>query len=328
MAADDNIDAMLGQHGGNLAAIAARYPDAAAPYIDLSTSINPYPYPFPAIKNEWLSRLAEPGAMRAAEQAAGRYYGGQAVLAAGMQPLMLALAALRLHESGPSRVGVVTPTYSEHAPVWRALGHAVVEAKAIGECDVAIVCNPNNPDGKIIQAAELMLLATRVDWLIIDESFGDLIPGMGMAGARDNIIVLRSCGKFFGAAGLRVSAAITSESRARWLRDVMGPWPVSTAACHILPVMLDDVKWTEAMREKLAEEALEWRGVLARYFTPVGYTDLFTLVEHDDAAGWHAHLMQAGILARRFDYNPRWLRFGLPGKSQVARIEAALAAYA
>ncbi len=317
--------------------IAACYPQAPRPFIDLSTGINPYPYVFSEIEPEWFHRLAEHVQVANAHQAAAEYYHVENVdtiaLASGMQPLMFALAALRFKEYGISNIAVFLPTYSEHEHVWRAMNHSIVPVKKLMEAagnDVVIICNPNNPDGRIISASELITLAeelaTHNGWLIVDESFADIMPELSISSRLQhakNIVVMRSCGKFFGAAGLRVSSAITPKPWAEWLRVVVGPWPISTLACHVVPTMFSDKKWIQDMRVQLAEESKNWRNILSAHFSIVGYTDLFTLVESDDAARWHQHLMSQGILVRQFDYNPRWLRFGLPPRSALPRIEKA-----
>ena len=345
------------QHGGNLSMIAALYPDAPQPWIDLSTGINPYPYPLPSHQPEWHHRLADHADMQAALEAVAthlfasfprrresslsakspvdsedsRLRGNDTItLSPGMQPLMFALAALRLKNHGASRISILSPTYREHATTWQTMGHTIIPAASIedmAQSDVAILCNPNNPDGRTHTPQQLLALARQVDWLIVDESFADLTPELSIASQvanADNIAVLRSCGKFYGIAGMRVSMAIAPVQWTQWLRVATGSWPISTQACHLLPKMLHDEAWITAMRNQLTQESAHWRGVLSQYFTLVGHTPLFTLVSTENTAVWHAHLAAQGILTRKFSYNPHWLRFGLPDRSSLPRVETAL----
>ncbi|MDE3038780.1 MAG: aminotransferase class I/II-fold pyridoxal phosphate-dependent enzyme, partial [Pseudomonadota bacterium] len=182
---DVNTGKAIEQHGGNLSQIAARYPQAPKPFIDLSTGINPYAYPLPGIEPEWFHRLAECSEVAAAHNAAAKYYQAAnpdtITLAAGMQPLMFALASLRIKECGGSKVSILSPAYGEHERVWRAMGHKVANVEALDNPapgGVVIVCNPNNPDGRIIPPSRLMQLAESLaahdGWLIVDESFADL----------------------------------------------------------------------------------------------------------------------------------------------------------
>lgn len=331
-----NINEGIEQHGGNISRMAQLYPRVRQPWIDLSTGINPYSYPLPPIDVAWLHRLSDPAQLQAATASAAIYYRaaspGNVVLASGMQPLMFALASLRYKQYGPTRVRVIFPSYTEHARIWQSMGHAVTPSGTItNDADVLILCNPNNPDGKTIPGAELIAiannLATHHGWLIVDESFMDLTPEHSVVSAIDacpNIIVLRSCGKFFGVAGLRVSAAIASAEISEFLRIAAGPWPISTAACQVLPAMLADVAWSSSMRVQLEKEAMRWRALLSHYFSIVGHCALFTLVETDHAKRWHQRLGEQGIIVRQFDYNKRWLRFGLPEAGQWERVQNAL----
>ncbi len=135
---------------------------------------------------------------------------------------------------------------------------------------------------------------------------------------------MRSCGKFFGIAGLRVSAVIAPKEISDYLRVVVGDWSIATPVCGALPTMFSDREWIEKTRLKLEQESEIWRTILAKYFTIIGCTSLFTLVEADDANRWHERLAKQGILVRKFDYNKRWLRFGLPDKKDLERVELSL----
>lgn len=322
------------QHGGNLSVIAAKYPNAPRPFIDLSTGINPYPYPLSELTPEQIHRLADRADMTKAVQSAATHYRAtdeNITLASGMQPLMFALAALRLKDHGHAKVAIASPTYSEHASVWQALGHTIVDGN---EGDVVIVCNPNNPDGRTIAPTTLLALAAQMKerggWLIVDESFADVAPGLSITAELsrlDNIAVLRSFGKFYGLAGLRVSLAITPPLWSEFLRAATGPWPISTYACQQLPALFADTPWHQAMRTQLETESKTWRDLLAKYFTIVGHTPLFTLLESANAAGWADYLASQGILVRSFHDYPKWLRVGLPDQTFFTRIAQACAQF-
>ncbi len=323
----NNIDGVFTQHGGNLSFISENFPDAPRPFIDLSTGINPYPYQLNMNEADSF-RLADIRQMEKARKAAAQYYGAKPEninLAAGMQPLMFALAALRLQKFGVAKVTILSPTYSEYESLWQAAWHQIINVQNIDDLaggDVAIICSPNNPDGKIYSPEQLKQLKN--DWLIVDESFADLSPHPNPLPEGEGIIVFRSCGKFFGIAGLRVSAAIAPQEISDYLRLVVGDWSLATPVCNALPAMFADSEWIEETRVKLAQEAEIWREILAKYFTIIGYTSLFTLVKTDDANSWHEHLAKQGILVRKFDYNNRWLRFGLPDKKYIERVEQVL----
>lgn len=323
----DNINSVFTQHGGNLSFIAQNFPDAPKPLIDLSTGINPYPYPL-QLDMALAGRLADVAEMEEAHKAAATYYGvshENITLAAGMQPLMFAIAAFHFRKHGATKVAILSPTYSEYEKIWKAAGHIVINVHKLEELaqgEVAIICNPNNPDGKIYSSGELAKLQNKL--LIIDEAFADVIPLPNHPPEGEGIVKMRSCGKFFGIAGLRVSVAIASDEISEYLRLVMGDWAISTPVCKALPTMFADKDWIEKTKVKLNMESEIWRNILAKYFNIIGYTELFTLVEAEGADYYFIKLARAGILVRKFSYNNRWLRFGLPDKKNLERIEAAL----
>ncbi|MFM9577931.1 hypothetical protein, partial [Streptomyces turgidiscabies] len=74
-----------------------------------------------------------------------------------------------------------------------------------------------------------------------------------------------------------------------------------------------DTDWIAMMRIALRGQAAALDAVLARRgFTPVGACPLFRLIETADAAALFERLAGRAILTRPFDYNPHWLRLGLP----------------
>lgn len=325
--ASDNIDNALSQHGGNLSLIAQHFPHAPRPFIDLSTGINPYAYPLTEIEGV-AQRLADVTEMEQLREAAAIYYGTKSEninFAAGMQPLMFALAALRLQKFGVAKVAILSPTYSEYESIWLAAGHEILLVETFGDLaqgDVAIICNPNNPDGRIYTSEQIQKLKN--NWLIIDESFADLNPSLTTDNRQLTTIKMRSCGKFFGIAGLRVSAVIAPKEISEYLKVVVGAWGIATQPCLQLPAMFANNEWIEQTRVLLKQESAIWREFLAKYFTIIGYTSLFTLVKTDDSEFWYKKLAENGILVRKFAYNKQWLRFGLPDRKNLERIEKAL----
>jgi cobalamin biosynthesis protein CobC len=140
-------------------------------------------------------------------------------------------------------------------------------------------------------------------------------------------VVLRSFGKFFGLAGLRLGFALARPEIAVRLAAALGPWAVSGLAVAIGQTALADTGWAEAMRERLEEEARRLDAVLTGAgIEIVGGTPLFRLVRTSAADRLFHQLGRVGILVRRFPENPAWLRFGLPA-SEAAwhRLRAALA---
>ncbi len=317
-------------HGGGLIAARARFPGAPEPWIDLSTGINALPYPIPALPPGAYHRLPEPEEVRELEAVAARAYGvadpGMVVAAPGTQILI----SLLPHLLRPGRVAILGPTYAEHAAAWRTAGSTVsivADLAALDGAPAAVLCNPNNPNGRRCHGAELSALAGRVALLIVDEAFADLEePGLSLAPTLPaNAIVLRSFGKTYGLAGLRLGFAVAAPPIARTIRSALGPWAVSGAAVAFGTAALADAAWLDGTRARLRADATRLDALLTQAGLQVrGGTLLFRLVEHAGAAGLSERLGRCGILVRRFDAEPSWLRFGIPGGGWN-RIEAALA---
>lgn len=142
--------------------------------------------------------------------------------------------------------------------------------------------------------------------------------------------MLRSFGKFFGLAGLRLGFAIGDAATVKRLRACLGPWAVSGPALHVGAVVLEDEEWISGMRRRLWRDSARLRDMLqAAEFAIVGEADLFILAAHAKAAKFAKKLARQRILVRAFDYNPAWLRFGLPGDDAgFDRLGAALGAIA
>src|ERR1700730_12841440 len=315
---------LLAEHGGNLFAARRAYPQAPEPWLDLSTGVNPYAYPFACPPMESWTRLPEPDELRALEAAAAFAYRVPAevgiVAAPGTQAIVNWLPRLL----PARRVGILGVTYCEHARCWATSGAelSVVEDLAGPEDkDKAIVVNPNNPDGRLVAAADLHALAAALckhgGRLIIDEAFVDFLePGASAVPgtAESGIVVLRSFGKTYGLPGLRLGFAIASKPVAENLRAALGPWPVSGAAITIGSTALADAEWLAATRARLHADARALDKMLETAgFASGGSSRLFRLVRHEDAQVWFERLANAGILVRGFAARPAWLRFGIAG---------------
>ncbi|MDH0098608.1 aminotransferase class I/II-fold pyridoxal phosphate-dependent enzyme, partial [Pseudomonas sp. GD04158] len=207
------------EHGGRLRAAAQRYGIPLEDWLDLSTGIAPYGWDLPPVPAQAWARLPEIN--DGLEAAARDYYGAASLLpVAGSQAAIQALPRLRTH----SNVGILAPTYAEHAAAWRREGHRITKLsegsvhRALPQLDVLLVVNPNNPTGRLIEPARLLdwhdELAERGGWLVVDEAFIDCTPQHSLAAYSDmpGLIVLRSFGKFFGLAGLRLGFVLAAQA--------------------------------------------------------------------------------------------------------------------
>jgi cobalamin biosynthetic protein CobC len=319
-------------HGGNLNDAVAYYDIARADWLDLSTGINPVAYPAPALPADIWHRLPE--ASNALLDAARHYYRTPQLLAvAGTQAAIQTLPRLRAR----SAIAVVSPMYAEHSYRWRQAGHQVAEIDAselrhaVDHFDVLVLCSPNNPTGARFSADLLMSmakqLAQRGGWLIVDEAFIDVTPQESVlnSGMQRGLIVLRSVGKFFGLAGLRLGFVAAQADLLDALSDLIGPWSVNAATQMIGIHALCDTQWQILMREQLTQHGRRLHNLLADFGIQASGTALFQWWQEEQPERFHEHMARHAIWVRLFAQQARGIRIGLPGnESDWQRLHRAL----
>lgn len=307
-------------HGGGVDAAAARFGGQRAEWIDLSTGINPQPYPIPALPAEAWNALPDAAAQTALVDAARAFWkvppDAALLTVPGASSAIARIPAL----APKGRVRIPGPTYNEHAASFAESGWQVVEE---GNTDAAVHVHPNNPNRRLWHAAEVTAPLS-----IIDESFCDITPDATLMAqaTTPGTLILKSFGKFWGLAGLRLGFVIGDPALVTRLGQMLGPWPVSGPALHIGAAALRDGAWAEAMRARLATDATRLDTMMTEAGAQIfGGTPLFRLYEVDNAQAWQERLAQHHIWTRVFPYNPRWLRLGLPPADGWSRLERALA---
>lgn len=309
-------------HGGGLDAAVAQFGGTRDGWIDLSTGINPHAYPVGDIAHEAWTALPDRGAMERLERAARMFWNvpeGAAIVAAhGASAIISRLPVLR----PKGQVCIQGPTYNEHAAAFDLHGWTVTEDRSV---DVLVEVHPNNPDGR-------MSVAPTPDarsLTILDESFCDTCPDASHVGltAQRGTIVLKSFGKFWGLAGVRLGFAIGHPETLGRLAEHLGPWSVTGPALEIGTRALADGGWADQTRQRLAKGALRLdRAMAAAGAVSVCGTDLFRTYEVADAARWQEALAEHHIWSRFFPYSKSWLRLGLHHPDDWKRVEAAIEA--
>lgn len=307
------------EHGGRLHAAAQQYGIPLADWLDLSTGLAPWPFKLPEIPPAVWQRLPDSGD-GLAEQAARHYAAIQALPVAGSQAAIQSLPLLRPF----SRVGVLSPCYAEHAYHWQRAGHAVqwldesALEQALPALDVLVVVNPNNPTARLLPAERLrqwhQQLAERQGWLLVDEAFMDAQPEQSLAADshQKGLIVLRSFGKFYGLAGIRLGFVLAEASLLSQLEEQLGPWAVSGPARWIAKHCLSDQAAHQQQREGLQQASTRLRALLnAQGWSVAGGCALFQWLTTPLAEALYQHCARQGILLRQFT-EPASLRFGLP----------------
>ncbi|WP_281019968.1 threonine-phosphate decarboxylase CobD [Minwuia sp. IMCC3060] len=316
-------------HGGDLDRAAARYGGSRAQWIDLSTGINPHAWPLQqalqSMPGSVWQTLPDHQAQDRLLDAARRVYGlhpsNGIVAAPGTQALIQLMPRL----ASGDRVAVRHPSYNEHRGVFADAGWQVTTAPDVG----TVVCvNPNNPDGHRTASSDLIDLAVRVGTLIVDEAFMDMTEDDSLCRLPlpANVVVLRSFGKFFGLAGLRLGFAVGAPETMERISRLLGPWAVAGPTLHLGAAALNDHRWIAEMKQTLSRETLRLREMLASAgLDRLSGTDLFQTAEAPDAAALHETLARARIWTRIFDDWPDHIRFGLPASDAAfGRLEQAL----
>ncbi|PLX37802.1 MAG: threonine-phosphate decarboxylase [Hyphomicrobiales bacterium] len=318
-------------HGGNLDEAIAHFGGERAGWLDLSTGINRVPYPLPPLPESAWRDLPTRSELARLTEAARAAYRTNAAIA----PLAGAQAAIQMlpQLGAPGRAAVLSPTYNEHARALETAGWQVTEPASLAAlvgADLAVVVNPNNPTGERHAPDALFDLAGKVGRLVVDESFCDVAPELSVAAhaGEGGLTVLRSFGKFYGLAGLRLGFVLAVQETIDALTARAGPWPVSGAAIATGIEALRDQAWADATRARLAGDAARLDALAeCAGWRLVGGTTLFRLFETADAGKAQADFAAAHIWSRIFPWSKHWVRLGLPGtEAEWACVEEAFAA--
>lgn len=329
---------MIPEHGGQIRRIMEEFPDAPQPYVDLSTGISPFPYPFkPDVTR--LYSLPQPHEEVALLEAAAQAYGVSDIRHIVAGPGTQILINLLPLVSSAKVVTIWGPTYGGHERAWQYAGRVVHHVETQEACETAmrrgdavVVVNPNNPDGRLIQQPLLMawadLCAAAGGVLIVDEAFADFgDEAVASALPHEGLLILRSFGKTYGLPGVRLGFVLGSRPEVAALRGVLGEWAVSVDALAVGCAALKDQAWYAQARKHAWAETERLTGLLAQYGLEVlGKAPLFRCIQHEKAQLLWRMLCEQGVITRRFAYRPEWVRFGLPADVHGwERLERALA---
>lgn len=326
------------RHGGDLSAASRSFGRAEADWLDLSTGINPRPWPLedrPGLGAlAGVARLPSPAALEALLATARQAYGVPAEIAVAAAPGTEVLIRM-LPRLLAGATFLLDTSYRSYGEAWRSehgtpLAPLRTDAAASAAGNI-IAVNPNNPDGRRLAPAELLRLARSRGGrlLVVDEAYADAEDGSSIVphlAPDDPVLVLKSFGKFFGLPGLRLGFAIGRPAEVSALAARLGDWPVSAPALAIGTAALADEAWQAEARRRLAAQAARLQSVLQEAgLTAAGGCRLFRLAGCNDAAALHRRLARAGIWTRIFDDRPGVLRLGLPADDAgLARLSAAL----
>jgi histidinol-phosphate aminotransferase len=108
-----------------------------------------------------------------------------------------------------------------------------MEAAVDDTVSLVHICNPNNPTGKLLDAAKLKAFCSRVSkkcTVIVDEAYNELVDDpakesvMDLVRAGENVIVARTFSKIYGMAGMRIGYMMTTPDNAQLVKDNVMSW--------------------------------------------------------------------------------------------------------
>ncbi len=308
-------------HGGDIISASERYNIPIEEWIDLSTGINPAPYPFRDIGPECFSRLPYIG--REFNQAVSGYYDCENFVAVtGTQ------AAIQILPSLLKKLPILVPEvgYQEHVKHWTKsqtplnyypsldageMLKSIDRQLADNKDQHLLVINPNNPTTVKISKSQLITWAQQLAegaYVIVDEAFMDLTPEGSVLTEKsrpENVIVLRSFGKFFGLAGIRLGFVFANDLLLKALENALGLWQVNGPAQAIAIQALNDKTWQSKVIDSIAEYAAFTRQIFSPVFELLGvevshHEGLFSSYSlgQDQALWLNEKLAQSGVLTR------------------------------
>lgn len=340
------------EHGGQLNKVANRFNIPIQQWLDLSTGIAPFAYPVPAIPLTYWQQLPQP--CPALGQAAVNYYTkdltpknitmicDENFLAThGSQEVIQHLPTLwRQHNPSSQCVFVPASGYTEHKKSWSKAGFNITHYTQLPNPSnlpinsVVVLINPNNPTGQLTPLDNIQALLTALEekqgLLVVDEAFMDTVQPSQSALVLINsraVVVLKSMGKFFGLAGMRLGFIAAHHYWIDPLNSILGPWSVNGPAQYVGLSALKDQHWQEQQYQKLHQQAARLEQLLNRYFTEPHNTITGTLLFKSVSTPYATHifeqLCQQGIYVRLLD-DKNGLRFGLPNDKGLIRLGHAL----
>jgi len=324
------------RHGGDLHNAIRQYGDSEQ-WLDLSTGISPWSYP--ASPPDTVLWRELPASHETLLTAASNYYfcdSAQVIATPGSQ---LAIRLIPQQLVTQQKVAIPQIGYQEHAYSWQMAGHQIVryrnhqELNSLverGKVESAVVINPNNPTGELVAPESLVRLSDHIKGvLVIDEAFSDIQSHSSVCKLKDpipnNVVVLKSMGKFFGLAGARIGFVVGSHPIIARLNILFSPWSISGPSIELATMALQDRDWQFAQTARINSCASQQREIMKSFLPHYQLFDqslFFTLFAKEEAiALLHDYLVQQKIWSRLGDpfldqsyQSLNWLRLSLAGE--------------
>ncbi|MEV4785066.1 histidinol-phosphate transaminase [Streptomyces tuirus] len=137
---------------------------------------------------------------------------------------------------------------------------------------VAVICNPNNPDGGFLHKhaiVQFMDAMADLDLVVIDESFLEFADAeaepsvVQEAMLRPNVVVLRSLGKNFGLHGIRFGYLVANPALAGRVRSMLPKWNLNSFAEHVVFMLKEHGAEYAQSLQQVRRDRLDMAGQLS-----------------------------------------------------------------
>ncbi len=271
------------EHGGDIYRLAEELKMQERKIIDFSSSVNPLGVS-KKLKAEirkhlkYLHNYPDPEAKRLRKRLA-QYHGTdpETILCGNgsTELIYLIISALM-----PQTVLIPAPTFSEYERACTTSCKSQVTSyelkkdddfninpekfvEAMKGCDMAFLCNPNNPTGRLLRREDVRRISDAAKelkcYLIVDEAFIDFCADDSViddVGKNPYLIVLRSMTAFYSLAGLRLGYGVLPQHLISRLKAYKEPWTVNSLAQRAAVIALKDKVYRNETLRLIKEEKL------------------------------------------------------------------------
>lgn len=212
---------------------------------------------------------------------------------------------------------IAVPSFSEYEDAARLHEHEITffstsddlsELSLEGQ-DFCWICNPNNPDGKLIHRTELLALiaANRQTTFIVDQAYvafttEDLLKPSDVKN-HENLIIVQSISKAYNIPGLRIGYLIAQPALTREINRYIIPWSLNAMAIEASKyILIHPAQFTLPIRKwqrETAEFIYQLNKLDGLEVIPTATTFFLVRLKKGTAADLKAYLLEKeGILIR------------------------------
>lgn len=211
---------------------------------------------------------------------------------------------------------------------------------------VAVLCNPNNPDGDYLPHREVIRLMDALvdlDLVVVDESFLDFVdyevePSVARdAMLRPNVLVLKSLGKNFGLHGIRFGYVVGNPALTHALGRRLPKWNINSLAETVVFLLKEHLDSYRASLQLLSRDRYEMYSELRQIPGMVVYPSqanfvLVKLPPGTDGPALRDHLLsQHGVMVRecgnKLGITSQFVRLVVRPRNDVQRLLEGLGTY-